>query len=77
MTSVWRRVGIALAVTAAASVAALATSQTPHAKPKAATRAADKVVPAPAYIRDRVTELGRSQALRQSRRSPKASEIRM
>jgi beta-lactamase class A len=58
MTSVWRRVGIALAVTAAASVAALATNQAPHAKPKAATRAAAKVVPAPAYIRDRVTELG-------------------
>jgi beta-lactamase class A len=61
MTSVWRRVGIALAVTAAASVAALATSQAPHPKPRATARAAAKVVPAaPTYVSDRVTDLGQA-----------------
>ncbi len=59
MTSLWKHVGIALAVTAAASVAALATSHAPPPMPRAAARAAAKAAPpAPAYISDRVAELG-------------------
>src|SRR5260221_12477781 len=59
MTSLWKHVGIALAVTAAASVAALATSHAPPPMPRAAARAAAKAAPpAPASISDRVAELG-------------------
>src|SRR5438309_1463858 len=59
MTSLWRRVGFALVVTAAASVAALATREAPAPTPRVGTRAAATAVPpAPSYINDRVTELG-------------------
>lgn len=56
MTSLWKRVGTGLALAAAASVGASATSQAPAPQ---APPAAHPVPPAPAYIRDRVTELGR------------------
>jgi beta-lactamase class A len=59
MTSLWKRVGIALAVTAAASVAAFATSQAPAPPLAPATPPAAQPMPgAPVYIGSRVTELG-------------------
>jgi beta-lactamase class A len=60
MTSIWERVGLGLAVVAAASVVAAAASHKPA--PKHARAAATAVHPAPAapqYIRDRIDELGR------------------
>jgi beta-lactamase class A len=60
MTSVWKRIGTALALAATASVGASATSQTPAPAPqKRPLPAARAVPPAPAYIQGRVTELGR------------------
>jgi beta-lactamase class A len=55
MTSLWKRVGTGLALAAAASVGAFATSQAPAPQ---APPAARPVPPAPAYIRERVTRLG-------------------
>src|SRR3954447_24558795 len=60
MTSVWKRIGTALALAATASVGASATSQTPAPAPqKRPLPAARAVPPVPAYIQGRVTELGR------------------
>jgi beta-lactamase class A len=62
MTSLWKRVGLGLAVTAATSVAALATSQSgapPH-KPVKAAKAVKHATPAPVYIVGRVAELGQA-----------------
>ena len=58
MTSLWKRIGTGLALTAAAAVGASAMNQPspPHSRAPRATRQAPA---APAYIRDRVTELGR------------------
>jgi beta-lactamase class A len=56
MTSLWKGVGIGLALAAAASVGAFATSQAPAPQ---APPAAHPIPPAPAYVRDRMTELGR------------------
>jgi len=58
MTSLLKRVGTALTLTAAASIGASATGQAPPQAQKAPP-AARPVPPAPAYIRDRVIELGR------------------
>ena len=58
MTSLWKRVGTGLALAAAASVGASATSQAPASRAQAPP-AVRPVPPTPAYIRDRVAELGR------------------
>ena len=61
MTSVWKRIGTGLALVAAASIGASASSQkgtTRAAHAKAAEK--PKAPPAPQYISDRVSELGRS-----------------
>jgi beta-lactamase class A len=58
MTSLWKRVGTGLALAAAASVGASATSQAPAPRAQAPPPAVRPVPPTPAYIRDRVTELG-------------------
>ncbi len=55
MTSVWRRLGLALVLVAAASVGASGATQTAGSE-----RARQPATPAPQYIRDRVEELGRS-----------------
>ena len=61
MTSLWKRIGTGLALAAAASVSASATNQQPAApRPRDATPAPRPAPPAPQFIRDRVTELGRS-----------------
>ena len=60
MTSLSKRIGIGLTVTAVVSVAAYATSQAPVSNgARRAPPAAKAAPPAPAYIRDRVAELGR------------------
>src|SRR5438045_533230 len=58
MTSLWKWSGTALALAAAATVGASATSQAPVSR-KPAPPAARPIPPAPAYIQGRVTELGR------------------
>lgn len=61
MTSLWKLVGTGLALAAAASVGAYATSQTPAPEGRRqAPQVARPAPPAPAYIQSRVTELGRS-----------------
>src|SRR4029079_3303953 len=57
MTSLWKRIGTGLALAAAASVGASATSQGPV--PLKKSPVARPVPPAPAYIQGRVAELGR------------------
>ena len=57
MTSLWKLTGSALALAAAGSVGASATSQSTAPQHKI-PRAARPAPTAPAYIRDRVTELG-------------------
>ena len=61
MTSVWKRIGLGLTLIAAASVSASAANQlsTPARDPLAPL-AARPVPSAPPYIRDRVSELGRT-----------------
>jgi beta-lactamase class A len=60
MTSLWKRLGTGLTLAAAASVSASATSpQPPAAAPRPAAPVVRPVPPAPQFIRDRVTELGR------------------
>ena len=62
MTSLWKRIGTALALVAATSVSASATSQAtdPLApKPQKAAPAARPFPPAPAFIQGRATELGK------------------
>jgi beta-lactamase class A len=60
MTSLWKRIGTALTLAAAAAVGASATSQAPSPqKAPPAARAPLRVPAAPAYIQDRVTGLGR------------------
>ena len=59
MTSVGKRIGVGLAVVAAASVVAAAASHKPAAKRAHAESAVTRPAPAaPQYIRDEVTELG-------------------
>jgi len=58
MTSLWKRAGIGLSLIAAGSVADLAASQAPAAPPT--TLAGQPLPPAPLYISNRVTELGRT-----------------
>ena len=61
MTSVWKRLGLGLAVIATASVTASAATQ--NALPQRARQATGVVrpaPPAPPYIRDRIDDLGRS-----------------
>ena len=57
MTSFRKRIGLGLVVIAAASVGASATTQAP---PLPRPHVAAPAIPAPQFIRDRVTELGRS-----------------
>ena len=57
MTSLWKRIGTGLALAAAASVGASATSQGPV--PLKKSPVARPVPPAPAYIQGRVAELGK------------------
>src|SRR3982750_2381408 len=60
MTSSWKRLGLGLVLLAAAQVPASAASQPGVARapvPQAPV-AVQRTVPAPQYIRDRVTELG-------------------
>ena len=60
MTSLWKRIGTGLALTATASVGASANNQGPAPQqPLRAAPAPKPIPPAPAYIRGRVTELGR------------------
>ena len=61
MTSVGRWFGLTLLIGSVASVIATAASHAPAGKSKKATAAAvQPAAPAPAYIRDRIDELGRS-----------------
>lgn len=57
MTSVWKRIGLALTLVAATSVTASAAAQAPAPAPAGPTRA---IPAAPPYVRDRINELGRS-----------------
>ena len=59
MTSAWKRVGIGLAVLAAAAVGASASTQPPAAEPAHRVVPVSRAIPAPPYIRDRINELGR------------------
>jgi beta-lactamase class A len=59
MTSVWRRLGLALALVAAASVSASGAIQTAGSE-RARQPATSVRPPAPQYIHDRVDDLGRS-----------------
>jgi beta-lactamase class A len=61
MTSLWKRLGTGLVLAAAASVGASATNQqTAATQPRSTAPAVRPAPPAPQFIRDRVTELGRS-----------------
>ena len=59
MTSIWKRVGLGLAVVAAASVTASAATQTAAPQRSRPAPAAVRPAPAPPYIADRVSDLGR------------------
>ena len=61
MTSVWKRLGLGLAVIATASVtASAATQKIVPQRPRPAAEPVRPVPPAPPYIRDRVDDLGRA-----------------
>jgi beta-lactamase class A len=60
MTSLGKRIGTGLALAAAASVGASAASQAPAPQPQKPAPTARPAPAAPAYIRDRVNELGRN-----------------
>jgi len=58
MTSVWKRIGVGLAVVATASFVASAESHKPAPKHSLRAAAARPTPPAPQYIRDQIKQLG-------------------
>jgi len=58
MTSVWKRIGVGLAVVATASFVASAESHKPAPKDSLRAAAARPTPPAPQYIRDQIKQLG-------------------